>query len=262
MAEDVEEIDEIDDDDMDNAEPPASAAGDSSADNLTEDKIEAGIKCNSGAEIQQRRILQPPAAFKGKAPTSCNITAEGIFHGIGKYDVRLGGEPVALSSREIELLEVLASDAGSVFNKLQYYSGGHFPRNRHVSSKIGQLVAYAPDRYQVAGLGGVLLDFLADLAHHDGDGAGIGGLDVAPERLHGHWRKDYRVADAAKKNPEQDIEEVVVTEDVEGLDDLDDDDMDTTEPPTSAASDSASDGLTEDKRPRRRPRAPPGSGRG
>jgi RNA polymerase primary sigma factor len=55
------------------------------------------------------------------------------------------------------------------------------------------------------------------------------------------------VADAAKKNPEQDIEEVVVTEDVEGLDDLDDDDMDTTEPPTSAASDSASDGLTEDK---------------
>ena len=55
------------------------------------------------------------------------------------------------------------------------------------------------------------------------------------------------MADAAKKNPEQDIEEVVVTEDVEGLDDLDDDDMDTTEPPTSAASDSASDGLTEDK---------------
>ena len=43
VAEDVEEIDEIDDDDMDNAEPPASAAGDSSADNLTEDKIEAGI---------------------------------------------------------------------------------------------------------------------------------------------------------------------------------------------------------------------------
>ncbi len=55
------------------------------------------------------------------------------------------------------------------------------------------------------------------------------------------------MADAAKKNPEQDIEEVVVTEDVEGLDDLDDDDMDTTEPPTSAASDSTSDGLTEDK---------------
>ena len=55
------------------------------------------------------------------------------------------------------------------------------------------------------------------------------------------------MADAAKKNPEQDIEEVVVTEDVEELDDLDDDDMDTTEPPTSAASDSASDGLTEDK---------------
>ncbi|WP_217952971.1 response regulator transcription factor [Adlercreutzia caecimuris] len=37
----------------------------------------------------------------------------------GKYDVRLGGEPVALSSREIELLEVLASDAGSVFTRDQ-----------------------------------------------------------------------------------------------------------------------------------------------
>ena len=37
----------------------------------------------------------------------------------GKYDVRLGGEPGALSSREIELLEVLASDAGSVFTRDQ-----------------------------------------------------------------------------------------------------------------------------------------------
>ena len=61
-----------------------------------------------------------------------------------------------------------------------------------------------------------------------------------------HWRKDYRVADAAKKNPEQDIEEVVVTEDVEEMDDLDDDDMDSAEPPANAA-DSTSDNLTEDK---------------
>lgn len=37
----------------------------------------------------------------------------------GKYDVRLGGEAVALSSREIELLEVLASDPGAVFTRDQ-----------------------------------------------------------------------------------------------------------------------------------------------
>lgn len=38
---------------------------------------------------------------------------------LGKYDVRLRGKSVALSSREIELLEVLASDAGSVFTRDQ-----------------------------------------------------------------------------------------------------------------------------------------------
>lgn len=38
---------------------------------------------------------------------------------LGKYDVRLRGEAVPLSSREIELLEVLASDAGSVFTRDQ-----------------------------------------------------------------------------------------------------------------------------------------------
>lgn len=37
----------------------------------------------------------------------------------GKYDVRLGGEAVTLSSREIELLEVLASDPGAVFTRDQ-----------------------------------------------------------------------------------------------------------------------------------------------
>lgn len=38
---------------------------------------------------------------------------------LGKYEVRLRGEPVALSSREIELLEVLASDGGAVFTRDQ-----------------------------------------------------------------------------------------------------------------------------------------------
>ena len=60
-------------------------------------------------------------------------------------------------------------------------------------------------------------------------------------------RKDYRVADAAKKNPENETEEIVVTEDVEEMDDLDDDDMDNAEPPANATNDTASDSLTEDK---------------
>ena len=47
-----------------------------------------------------------------------------------------------------------------------------------------------------------------------------------PKIRRGRQRKDYRVADAAKKNPENETEEIVVTEDVEEMDDLDDDDMD------------------------------------
>ena len=45
----------------------------------------------------------------------------------GKYDVRLRGEQVALSSREVELLELLASDPGSVFTRdqiLEHVWGG------------------------------------------------------------------------------------------------------------------------------------------
>ena len=37
----------------------------------------------------------------------------------GKYEVRLRGEVVALSSREIELIELLASDPGAVFTRDQ-----------------------------------------------------------------------------------------------------------------------------------------------
>ncbi len=61
-----------------------------------------------------------------------------------------------------------------------------------------------------------------------------------------HQRKDFSVADAAK-NPEKDIEEVIVAEDVEEIDEIDDDDMDNAEPPASAAGDSSADNLTEDK---------------
>lgn len=60
-------------------------------------------------------------------------------------------------------------------------------------------------------------------------------------------RKDYRVADAAKKNPEEN-EEVVVTEVVEDIeDDLDDDDMENAEPPATETVEQSSDNLTEDK---------------
>ena len=68
-----------------------------------------------------------------------------------------------------------------------------------------------------------------------------------PKIRRGRQRKDYRVADAAKKNPENETEEIVVTEDVEEMDDLDDDDMDNAEPPANATNDTASDSLTEDK---------------
>ena len=68
-----------------------------------------------------------------------------------------------------------------------------------------------------------------------------------PKIRRGRQRKDYRVADAAKKNPENETEEVVVAEDVEEMDDLDDDDMDNAEPPANAANDATSDSLTEDK---------------
>ena len=37
----------------------------------------------------------------------------------GKYEVRLAGKPVSLSSREVELLELLATDPGSVFTRDQ-----------------------------------------------------------------------------------------------------------------------------------------------
>ena len=68
-----------------------------------------------------------------------------------------------------------------------------------------------------------------------------------PKIRRGRQRKDYRVADAAKKNPENETEEVVVAEDVEEMDALDDDDMDNAEPPANAANDATSDSLTEDK---------------
>ena len=40
----------------------------------------------------------------------------------GKYEVRLKGEPVACSSREFEVLSLLASDPGAVFTRDQILS--------------------------------------------------------------------------------------------------------------------------------------------
>jgi DNA-binding response OmpR family regulator len=52
-----------------------------------------------------------------RKPRSYRIGDLELF--FGKYDVRLRGEQVALSSREFELLELLATDPGSVFTRDQ-----------------------------------------------------------------------------------------------------------------------------------------------
>jgi len=52
-----------------------------------------------------------------RKPSSYKVGDLEIF--FGKYEVRLKDQPVSLSSREFELLELLASDPGSVFTRDQ-----------------------------------------------------------------------------------------------------------------------------------------------
>ena len=52
-----------------------------------------------------------------KAPTLYRIGDLEVF--FGKYEVRLKGRPVACSSREFEVLALLASDPGAVFTRKQ-----------------------------------------------------------------------------------------------------------------------------------------------
>ncbi len=66
------------------------------------------------ARLRRRGDLGPKSA---RTAASYRVGDLEIF--FGKYDVRLRGKQVALSSREIELLELLASDPGSVFTRDQ-----------------------------------------------------------------------------------------------------------------------------------------------
>lgn len=52
-------------------------------------------------------------------PTSGTYRVGDLEIAFGRYDVRLRGKPVALSSREVEMLELLASDPGGVFTRDQ-----------------------------------------------------------------------------------------------------------------------------------------------
>ena len=62
---------------------------------------------------------------RGDAPAAPGQRGREVFRvgdleiAFGKYDVRLRGEQVQLSSREVELLELLAGDPGSVFTRDQ-----------------------------------------------------------------------------------------------------------------------------------------------
>ena len=67
-----------------------------------------------------RRQEQRNADTEGERSRREGCFAVGDFElYFGKYDVRLRGQQVQLSSREFELLELLASDPGSVFTRDQ-----------------------------------------------------------------------------------------------------------------------------------------------
>lgn len=66
---------------------------------------------------RQTQRIQPEEAARSRREGVYSVgDLEVIF---GKYDVRLRGQQVQLSSREFELLELLASDPGSVFTRDQ-----------------------------------------------------------------------------------------------------------------------------------------------
>lgn len=70
------------------------------------------------AHLRRRsRVAESDPAFSGKRRRSYAVGDLELF--FGKYEVRLAGKPVPLSSREFELLELLASDPGSVFTRDQ-----------------------------------------------------------------------------------------------------------------------------------------------
>ncbi|MEG0070896.1 MAG: response regulator transcription factor [Raoultibacter sp.] len=66
---------------------------------------------------RRRKGVLPPEGGGQKKSESFRVGDLELF--FGKYEVRLRGEKIYLSSREFELLELLASDPGSVFTRTQ-----------------------------------------------------------------------------------------------------------------------------------------------
>lgn len=69
------------------------------------------------AHLRRRAATAHGGAKDGKSQGAYHVGDLEIMP--GKYEARLRGEPVALSVREFELLELLASDPGSVFTREQ-----------------------------------------------------------------------------------------------------------------------------------------------
>lgn len=69
------------------------------------------------AHLRRRIPALRPDSYGGKSRDVYHVGDLEIAP--GKYEVRLRGEPVALSVREFEPLELLASDPGSVFTREQ-----------------------------------------------------------------------------------------------------------------------------------------------
>lgn len=69
------------------------------------------------AHLRRRTRAEDDGQRAEKRRDSYRVGDLEIF--FGKYEVLLKGKPVSLSSREVELLELLASDPGSVFTRDQ-----------------------------------------------------------------------------------------------------------------------------------------------
>lgn len=75
------------------------------------------LRVNAHLRRRDRASESTGATAAARSRESFRVGDLEVF--FGKYDVRLRGEKVALSSREVELLELLASDPGSVFTRDQ-----------------------------------------------------------------------------------------------------------------------------------------------